>query len=206
MANYLPAPQLAGSKKQSAISRKETAMKYGDWTMGQTEALINKLGGLGAALDILRGVVIKVVISYLTITHKDTVNYDRSIVDSVKAGAYDWSNGDITDVNFPSEEKGTQEVEFGLFHFNRPVSSEDAKAGIKEEGFRPATMKEMLACGEKHPEEQRKFPIIALGSVVALSGCRFVGCLGRDGSKRDVDLECYDGDWFGSCRFLVVRI
>lgn len=195
-------------RKLSARSRKETVMKYGDWTMGQTEALINRLGGQEAALNILRGVVEVVikVVSYLTVTRQDTVNYDRSIADSVRAGKYDWFNEDITDDNFPSKEKGTCVVEFGLFHFNRDISSEDALAGMKAEGFCPSTMKELLAYGEKHPEDQRQFPIVALGSVLVLRAARRVGYLSWNGSERDVNLCYYDDDWHDYCRFLAVRI
>ncbi len=189
-------------------------MKFGKLTWGQNEAILNKLvkAGGGDEKTVIDGIlsgaieIILKAVSYLTITHKDTVNYDRSIVDSIKAGAYDWSNGKITDVNFPSSEKGTQEVEFGLFHFNRDISSEDAKAGMKAEGFRPATMKELLAYGEKHPEEPREFPIVALGSVAALGRYQFFGYLRWGSSERSVDMDYYDIHWNDNCRFLVVRI
>jgi undecaprenyl-diphosphatase len=52
-----------------------------------------------------------------------------------------------------------------LFHFNRDISSEDAIAEMDKDGFRPATLAELLALGEAQPELQKQFPIIALSSV-----------------------------------------
>ena len=183
-------------------------MKYGELNLGQIEALLNKLGGMDVVLDILRGSVevVTKVVSYLVATSKQTVNYDRSVADSLKAGKYDWTNSDITDENFPSTEKGKREVEFGMFHFNKTMGSEDIIAKMKLEGFRPATMKEKLAYGEKNPEEQRKHPIVALGSVAKLNGDRRVGCLLSVGSGRYADLRYFDNGWGGGCRCLAVRI
>ncbi|MEI6528056.1 MAG: hypothetical protein WCO10_00055 [bacterium] len=187
-------------------------MKYGDVTMGQVEAAINILGGIEGWNDLLARkleIVKKAItdaVSYLVGTSKQVVNYGRSVKDSLKAGKYDWVNDDITDKNFPSKEEGEREVEFGLFHFNKVTQSDDNVAEMKKAGFRPATIKEMLAYGEKNPEVQREFPVIALGSVARLSGYRRVGCLNGRGSGRRASLDCYGLDWSGYCRFLGVRI
>lgn len=182
-------------------------MKYGEMTLGQIEALVNKLGGMDKVRQILSGTVEVVmnVISFLVGTSKQVVNYDRSIADSLKAGKYDWKNDNLTDANFPSKEKGECEVEFGLFHFNKTISSDDAIAKMKTEGFRPATIRELLAYGEKNPEVQREFTIVALGSVARLDGHRGVGFLGWGFSGRFADLFCCDGVWDGGYRFLAVR-
>jgi ABC-type uncharacterized transport system YnjBCD substrate-binding protein len=179
-----------------------------DLTAGQLNALVKKVGGREKVLQILSDVVEVVMkaVSFLTSTTKQTVNYNRSITDSLTAGKYDWKNENITDANFPSKEEGEREVEFGLFHFNKTTKSDDNVAQMKKEGFRPATMKELLVFGEKNPEEQRKYPIIALGSVAKLDGYRRVGCLYGGGSGRGVNLDYYDGEWNDDCRFLGVRI
>jgi hypothetical protein len=56
-----------------------------------------------------------------------------------------------------------------------------------------------------YPEEQRKFPVVALGSVAEVRGERNVPDLYRRGAERDLNLSWLDGDWIGSCRFLAVR-
>ncbi len=188
-------------------------MKYGELKRGHEEVIFNKLvaaagGDESILMKIIQGVAeISIqIVSFLTSTTKQVVNYDRSIADSLMAGKYDWKNDNITDANFPSDEKGQRKVEFGVFHFNKTTESDDNVAKMKAEGFRPATMKELLAYGEKNPKEQRKYPIIALGLVARLDGRRPVGDLRGSSGGRDADLG-YDGlEWRVCCRFLGVRI
>ena len=137
-------------------------------------------------------------------THKLVVNYKRTIADSVKAGNYDWKNADITDENFPSTENGEREVEMALFHFNKQISSPNAIAEMEKAGYRSATMKELLAFGEKNPELQRQFPIVALGSVVRLFDRRHVGYLHGHGSRRYLHLGYFGNVWDDYSRFLAV--
>lgn len=185
-------------------------MKYGDITRGQDEAILNKLvaaanGDEGVLMKIIQGVVkiTLTVVSYLVSKHTQLVKYGRTLKQLVKT--YDWANDDITDENFPSKEEGNKDVEFGLFHFNRDISSEDAIAGMKAEGYRPATIKELLSFGEKNPKLQLEYPIVGLGSVAELYGDRLVGCLCGNGSKRDAGLHYFGFDWDGVYRFLAVR-
>lgn len=155
----------------------------------------------GALMNALRGTETYITTPYRLMTD------ESSISDLLKAGNYDWSNDRITDQNFPATEHDTiGEKDAALFHFDRNISSEDAIAGMKTEGYRPATMRELLTFGKENPEVQRKFPIVALGQVVALVGGRHVGDLVRDGSGRHAGLFYFDGDWSVVCRFLAVRI
>ena len=76
---------------------------------------------------------------------------------------------------------------------------------MKETGYEPAKIEHLLAFGEEYSEEQRKFPVIGLGSVAGVGGDRGVPYLSRSGSERSLDLSWFDGDWGGGCRFLAVR-
>ena len=184
------------------------AQKYSDVTFGKAEAVFNKLGGMEGVEKFLRGEIEMVAkaANFITATYKQVVNYDLSVKELLKAGKYDWINEDITDKNFPSSENGEKEVEFGMFHFKRGMSSEDAIAEMKKAGYRrPATMKELLSFGKNNPDLQREFPIVALGSVAKLNGHRRVSCLVGDGSGRDAYLDYFDGGWHDIYRFLAVR-
>jgi hypothetical protein len=187
-------------------------MKLNRYTFGQVEALFNILGGEGVVDGILAH-TLKVVVKVIALppfTQKLTVNYDRSIEDLVAAGDYDSTNRDVTDNNFPSSESSEKEVEFGMFHYGECISSEKAIANMEEAGFRPATMKELLSYGEKNPEEQREYLIIALGSHgshALLKGDPSVGCLfiGSTNGRR-VSLRYFEDGFGVSPRFLGVRI
>ena len=138
-------------------------------------------------------------------TFKGVINYDRSIADLVKTGKYDGVNIHITEKNFPSSEKGEKEGKFGIFHFNKSISSEGAIVEMEKAGYHAATMKELLSFGEKNSDVQRKFTIVALGSVARLNGHQRVDNLDEGGSGRYADLGYFDYDWYSYCRFLAVR-
>jgi hypothetical protein len=134
-----------------------------------------------------------------------TVDYSLTLMQMIDAGRYDWINSDITSKRFPVQGQGKQELTAELVHFDRSISSDDAVAELDRRGLRPATITELLAFGVAYPEEQRKFPIVALGSVTEVFGRRFVPYLYRDGAGRDLYLDWLDGGWAGGCRFLAVR-
>lgn len=133
------------------------------------------------------------------------IDYDRSVKDGIKAGSYDWKNDDITSEHFPSQEAGTKEATVDLFHYGKDMSTDEVLADLDKQGYRPATLKELLALGEKHPDLQREFPIIALGSVWRRPDGRVCPYLDRDGSERGLSLRWIDRRWDDDCRFAAVR-
>ena len=124
----------------------------------------------------------------------------------IAAGQYDWENNDITTKRFPLHASdGIVEFEARYFHFDRNISSEDAIEEIKKAGWEPAKIEHVLSHGKTFPEEQRKFPIVGLGSVARVRGDRGVPCLGRCDSRRWLSLSWFGYGWNPLCRFLAVR-
>lgn len=170
-------------------------MKYNELTLGQIEAIVNKLGGMDGVKRFLSSNVFNFV-----------VNFALSLSDMIKAGAYDWVNPDITEVNFPKTGEGEVSVSAELVHLDRYVSSDDAVAEMDRLGFRQATIHELLSFGAKNPDVQREFPVVAaLGSSCEVDGIRHMAFLDRDGSRRHLDLSWWNDGWHGRCRFLGVR-
>ena len=138
-----------------------------------------------------------------------TVDYSRTVQEMINAGNYEWINSDITAKHFPlpTELNGKKvPVSTKLFHFNRSISSKDAIAEMDKAGYRPATLAELLALGEAHPELQREFPIVALGSVWRVAYVnRNVPVLSFDDYRRRLILVWFGHGWGGRCRFLGVR-
>jgi hypothetical protein len=135
-----------------------------------------------------------------------TANYDRSVEDAVKAGKYDWSNDNITTNNFPSKRTGTADTEIILVKFERDMESGDVVKQLDKQGLRTAELPELLAFGEKYPDVQRDFPVVALGSVLLIPvGDRPVPCLDWHSGRRNLCLFWW-GVWWGSFyRFAAVR-
>ena len=148
-----------------------------------------------------------------------TIDYTHSLAQMIAAGKYDWVNSDITDQHFPppsiptglppstgSGQATKAELKVELVHFNRTISSNDAIAELKQKGLRPATLPEFLAFGAIYPEEQRKYPIVALGSVWQYwDGDRDVPFLYCGDSRRGLSLGWFEFGWYDDFRFAVVR-
>jgi hypothetical protein len=116
---------------------------------------------------------------------------------------------DITSECFPIVGEGKVEFEDTLFHFDRDISSEDALAEIAKADpknpWMPAKAENTLTYGAKNPEEQRKYPIVGLGSVAEVGGSSGVLFLREDGSRRRLYLGWFGHDWGSYFRFLAVR-
>lgn len=127
------------------------------------------------------------------------------LAEMIALGRYDWVNSDITEGNFPMPEGFTLGSEPKVFHFDRTISSEKAIKEMEKQGYRPAMIWDLLDYGAKNPEEQRKYPIVALGSVAVFGDDRDVASLHRGGSARRLCLDGFDCGWNDYCRFLAVR-
>lgn len=145
----------------------------------------------------------------MTDTFRFAVDYDRGLALMIDDGHYDWKNGDITPERFPIKGKGIVEFEGCLVHFGRGTESAANVKAIEEadqvDPWSAGAIEHLLAFGAKFPQEQRKFPIIALGSVVSINGNRCVPELWWNGTERYLYLIWFDGRWFGTYRFLAVR-
>jgi len=142
-----------------------------------------------------------------------TVNYDLSLDEMIAAGKYDYDyvSVDFTTKGFLAGKKGQTGVNFTLVQLIDTVATDTDTVvadtvlkRLNDLGLRAATLPELLAFGAKYPDEQRKYPIAALGSVVMSNGYRVVAVLCESGSKRGLDLGVYAG-WYRACRFLAVR-
>lgn len=134
------------------------------------------------------------------------VDYGKSMEEMVESGRYDWSDNNITSEHFPTERIGKMEIAVELVHFNRYIGIDEALQEFDRMGYRPAELYELLAFGEKYPEIQREFPIVALGSVWQAShGNCCAPYLCGHGSERRLHLDWLGDDWDGICRFAAVR-
>lgn len=129
------------------------------------------------------------------------VDYDRSVEDGTIAGYYDWSNPDINSHNFPIGRWGKFKIVVRLIFFRRNISNAEALSELDKMGYRPANIAELLAFGEKFPDVQREFSVIAIGSVYGGS----VACLTGRVSRRDLLLSPIGAVWNTNFRFAAVH-
>lgn len=106
--------------------------------------------------------------------------------------------------------KGVDETpgirEFLLKHFGKAMTSEHVLAWAEANGYRAATLKEILAFVAAHPDLQRQFWIVALGSSALRDGGRqCVPLLSSDGDGRRLFGNWFGRRWNAGDRFLLVR-
>ena len=185
-----------------------------DLTADQLDALIGKAGGHDQILRILAGELEirllpaggdQTVAAPTAIDRFVTVPAGLEFEERVRRGDYGWRNGDLTERRFPVTGDQVGATEQRLFHFARSISSQEAIWRIRQEGFEPARIGDILAFGEAFPREQLRYPVIGLGSVVEIDLKLSVPALWFDGDRRTLDLIWYDGDWHRNYRFLGVR-
>ena len=125
------------------------------------------------------------------------VDYERSVDAGIEAGYYDWAGSDITFENFPTKRNGPAKIEMKLIHCNLTTSTDKVLRNLENARYRPAELQELLAFGEKYPEIQRKFQIIALGSVCRDENCSLgvVPVFHTTYSKRRLDLHWFRQLW-----------
>lgn len=101
--------------------------------------------------------------------------------------------------------KESREVAFEYVHLDRDASTDEVLAEMDRKGLRPALYEELLGFAEKYPDEQRKYPIVALGSEALVHGLRYVACLWNNGDGRHLYLYWIVCAWVDRYRFLAVR-
>lgn len=129
-----------------------------------------------------------------------------SVSELVKLGKYNgYINPNITDKNFPESTGKEEKAEAILICFHANVTSDEAMKVMKDLGLRPGTAKELLSLGIDHPEKQKEFPIVALGSRSRLVGSWSFPYLTGYDARRCLGLSYWTSVWFGGFRFLAFR-
>ncbi len=143
--------------------------------------------------------------SFITHNFPAILVLERTLKDAIKVGKYYWKDENITEKNFPTSKELFGIKDMVLFHFNENISSENASKKMDEAGYRPATLMELLTIGEKYPEIQCEFSLIALGSSAKIDDVLCVpNLLGVSIGTYLRLCDWYDV-WLPSFRFLAVR-
>lgn len=188
-------------------------MKYGDVTLGQMEAAINKLGGYENWLRFLRDEMVVRGEQVAEAQYVLDLNYDayesaeKMFAALLASGEYNWKNRDVAFEHFPIERRtGLWRVTCELAHPNKTHSAEYARGYIQGRGCQSPQIEYGLAFGATHKEVQRQFPIVvACPPWVGRRGLEILPVLGGLAGGRLLDLSVVGRDWFPADRWLAVR-
>lgn len=185
--------------------------KYEGWTLGETEAILNVIGGTDVARAVLRGerkLTVEPVAQQRPASKPPLVGtvvkelrldpyQAKSIAEAIKLGKYDYHDSDIVQL-FKSEEVGLfKPVYVNLVQFDRDPFYDEMVAWAKMNGKKPILPKHLFAVGIQHPEEQRQAPIVALGSVRHGNVLYLYG----PSDWRNLDRDTVQSRWIRNCLF-----
>lgn len=111
----------------------------------------------------------------------------------------------LTIHNCASVSRESRELKFQYVHLGRKLKTYQASAEIRKRGLRPALYEELLGFALRYPEEQRKHPIVALGSEAVIRDCLSVALLDIDHFNRVLRARHIGVDWSEQTRFLAVQ-
>lgn len=140
------------------------------------------------------------------------VDYDQASANMHWTYQYSWWNKNITFERFPITGQGVATFEAKAFYFgSERISSEEVvrriEAADQKNPWSVAKLEHLLVYGVGFPDEQRKYPIVALGSSCHVCGFREVPFLDNRGDSGDrIDLIRWDGNWNMPFQFLAVRL
>jgi hypothetical protein len=133
------------------------------------------------------------------------VDYSQSLNALISDGCYDSVHTEITPRNFRLSATGCWQQEMLLVQFRDSVAPLEAVVRMKEQGYRPAIIEELLALGSQYPDLQRSIPIVALGAARVVENRRYVVCLGGSQSARELGLVVMYRRWSIYYRFAFVK-
>lgn len=148
--------------------------------------------------------IAKAVEQVVEIAGKFTVNYGQALAEMIADARFDWVNNNITQESFPHQGMGVVWLAPELVHVGHYVSSDDALKALDAHGRRASTMAELVRYGAENPNEQRTYPIVALGQVGRLWSGRRVGVLRVGVGGRRLGLDTFEDGW-DYYRFLAFR-
>ena len=132
------------------------------------------------------------------------VDYEKRLPKMIEGAGVFWANPEITEEYFPVRVGGKEKVIVYLLKFDQCPTTEEALQKVRENGFRPATLPELLALGAAYPELWKQFPLLALVFPRCDSSYMAPGLYLRN-EKCALSLGLLGADWGEDCRFVVVK-
>jgi hypothetical protein len=139
------------------------------------------------------------------VTYPVTVDYTRNLSQMIIAGNYKYVERTVCDAYFPQALLGPRKskIEMAIVNYGTSMTRDGAINGMYENGFRPATLPELLAFGEAYPDFQLRESV----SIVGKNKNAYDACLGDSGSGniRTVRADSHSDEW-GWANLAAVRL
>jgi hypothetical protein len=131
-----------------------------------------------------------------------TMDLSKALDQLIADGRFGWVYFEVKDLFTATLEAGIQSREIHLIQYNKEIRSADALVEMERQGFRPATLLELLWIGIQHPQLQPQFEIVALD----VPSRNVIVVLSREDSSSCNLCTCPRGNYLGEhFRFAAVR-
>lgn len=127
----------------------------------------------------------------------------KTLAEMLARGNYDEIDPDINERNF-GQETLVVGVKPRLYHFGHRVSTDEVIGRMARDGFRPGTFGDLSVYKDQDKEKDKRYPIVALGSVAVIRGYHRVAYFIRNRFPRKLYLVSTILGWDGNYRFLAV--
>jgi hypothetical protein len=97
-----------------------------------------------------------------------------------------------------------REVDFELVHLNKGAMTDTVLIELDKQGLRPALYEELLAFAVTHPDLQKRYTIIALGSICCRAEGISSSCVYAASDKLSLGFVWFTSNWLDDYRFLAV--
>jgi hypothetical protein len=193
----------------------------------QTESFFSRFGRFGGNMSLLKSLLandgqmeawVQSLIPIDPVEHLTAfVSYQLPPFEELSGLRFDWVDDSFNgSVEWQEHEsvKGLVdrmpgERTFVTKGFNKEMTSDQVIEWAKANGYRVAIHEEAVDFAKAHPDLQRKFWIVALGSSTPYTGnddgVRLVAALELSSEQRYLDTRTFGREWSTDVRFLLVR-
>lgn len=141
------------------------------------------------------------------------IDYEKNLSEMIADGKYSYFEDEVAEQNslLPIGLYGCIiKLEAKLFHFDFPISSEEAILEMEKNAYRPATLAELLSFGKEHRDAwPEKTSVISLGSFWFNDLMeKRNACIDFEHDQIILDADTdYNGcEWDQKCRFLAIKV
>ncbi len=132
------------------------------------------------------------------------IDYSRTLAQMIAAGKYYAANVSIDDRFFHIQGEGKKKVVLEIVRFHWAISGDEARSLIQKRGLQPARLEHLLAFGAAYPLEQKKYSIVALGTVWKSGKDKFTAFLYYGVKLRWLRLNWGVDEWEADFAFLAI--
>lgn len=134
------------------------------------------------------------------------VDYGMTFKKMISTGNYEHVDENIIEGNFPIQAEGIKKVVVELVNFERVVRTDEVLEALRQVGYRPIKIEELLALSAVYGKSLKKVLVVCLGSIwTNFFGDRYAVVLDWGNAEHCLRLVWCGDIWSEDYNFAVVK-